>query len=459
MRTIVYPSKRLCSVIGIQKRQNIQYRLMKYLLHVEVEHGMLLHNVINGHMVFLPFCEWSVEKGFPRCDEADMDELIHGYFLVPADFNEYEFVRGLRLVFQLISRNERKPITKYTILPTTNCNAHCFYCYESQYTKTTMSDKTAEDVVDFIDKHSGGEPVEISWFGGEPTVGERQIDYICSMLKLRGIKYNSSMISNGFLFTPKLVDKAVKKWNLGVIQITLDGTEEVYNKTKSFNIHGSAYKRVLNNIRLLLDAGVHVSVLMNLDFYNVSDLYALADELSRLFPERKNLAVASHVLFNNEGYETVYHTESDAQELAIMNHELVEYMIGIGLNANVLGGSKRSHVLPTIRYLYCKVHDNKSVVIDPNGNFHRCEHIDNDLNSAFGLYTGWFSKEEMDKWFTSIEYARCRECILYPNCLIPKYCENFAGCFPVDVEARVEQYRETARSIYYHYIENNREVQ
>ena len=458
MKTIVNPNGKIHLVIGKQKKKDVEYRLMKYLLRVEVEDGVLLHNIISGCMVYLPLSEWPMKDGLPQCCTSDMDKLIEGYFLVPTDFDEYEFVRGLRQVLQLIERNKQKPVTKYTILPTTCCNAHCFYCYESEVIKKTMSKKTAGEVADFICDNCGGEPIEISWFGGEPTLGESQIDIICSLLKAREIEYRSSMISNGYLFTPELVDKAVNEWKLDGIQITLDGTEEVYNRTKSFNVRGSAYRRVLDNIGLLLDAGVHVIILLNVDYYNISDLYTLAEELSKAFPERENLRVTSHVLFNDAGYETVHHSNSEAEELAVKNHELVEYMQKIGLNADVIGGRKRRQSLPTLKYLYCMVHNNGSVVIDPEGNFHKCEHVNKNLSSSSGLSKGWFSEEETNKWFSFIEYEKCRECLLYPNCLVPECCENYAGCYPVNVEECVEQYRSSAWNIYQDFVVNDEEV-
>lgn len=75
--------------------------------------------------------------------------------------------------------------------------------------------------------------MRLAWFGGEPLYNAQVIDLICNDLVERGIGYESSMISNGFLFDEKLIKRAAELWRLRQIQITLDGTEGVYNGPSS----------------------------------------------------------------------------------------------------------------------------------------------------------------------------------------------------------------------------------
>ena len=42
------------------------------------------------------------------------------------------------------------------------------------------------------------------------------------------------MISNGYLFSEEIIDRAARLWELRNVQITLDGTEKVYNETKAY---------------------------------------------------------------------------------------------------------------------------------------------------------------------------------------------------------------------------------
>ena len=106
-----------------------------------------------------------------------------------------------------------------TILTTTGCNARCPYCYEKGLKTVQMSEKTQNDVCNFI-KTSGYKDISIVWFGGEPLLNVQPIDSILSFCNLNGIHVESTMISNGYL-VGKYLDKIVNDWQIKKIQIKL----------------------------------------------------------------------------------------------------------------------------------------------------------------------------------------------------------------------------------------------
>lgn len=454
MRTIVKGNSIVSSVIGEQRTKDTEYRLMKYVFETEVEDGLLLHNVITGQLVLLTDIERSILSQLPQKPDEKINELIANYYLVPVDFDEYMFVVGYRGILQQVERNNVRPVTKYTIFPTTCCNAHCFYCFESEYQKINMTQEMAKKVADLIRRNVGDKQAVLGWFGGEPTVAMNRIDYICHLLREYGVDYISGMVSNGYLFTEDVVNKAVNDWKLQNIQITLDGTEEVYNKTKSYNVPGSPYQRVVNNIETLLKAGVRVTVLLNLDYHNSDDLYDLIDQLSKRFKQYGNFRMASHVLFNDEGYEKVHHTREQEEELAELNYRLADYMSNAGINGNVMGDVRVKGKLPKLRYMYCMANDSAAVVIGPNGNFYKCEHIEKALTSSAGIDTGPLNETELEEWFISEENKSCAECCLYPDCFFPRRCTDHAKCYPIDAERKLAGYKEIAQTLFHNISQN-----
>ena len=98
-------------------------------------------------------------------------------------------------------------ITGYTIFPTTDCNARCFYCFELGRSRIKMSIETAQKVVQYIKAHCGGKKVNISWFGGEPLFHQEAIDTICDGLRAEGVEFASTMVSNGYLFKLPLTER------------------------------------------------------------------------------------------------------------------------------------------------------------------------------------------------------------------------------------------------------------
>lgn len=418
MKTIVEAQKKLAKVIGRQKIKDTGYRLMNYVFPLEVEDGLLLHNAITGKMVLLNH----EEKGRIPTESTgycpELEELIQEYYLVPEGFDEARFVEQIRSVLRAMDQN--KTITGYTILPTTYCNARCYYCYEANYQHKHMSEQTANEVVDFIKAHHGDKDVTLSWFGGEPTLGAARIDQICTALSDAGIGYHSTMISNGYLFNDKMVKTAVDLWKLKQIQITLDGTEDVYNRTKAYpGVNGSAYQRVMRNIRLLLDAGVFVSIRTNLSYANADDLERLFDIIKERFGEYGNFHLYSQTLFDGEGFEPLRYRDNE-EVLLIEKQVSFDRKIGEWNK-----GKQGQQLLPSIRFRYCMADSGQSIIINPDGAIAKCEHY---LESSCGnIREGILSDASIKHWRT---YHRlpCSDCRLYPYCLALTHCKNSETC-------------------------------
>ena len=54
-------------------------------------------------------------------------DLVSNGFLVADDFNEFEEVVNKRSEYL----SKEKDYKRFTILPTTKCNANCSFCYEN----------------------------------------------------------------------------------------------------------------------------------------------------------------------------------------------------------------------------------------------------------------------------------------------------------------------------------------
>ena len=304
------------TLVGLLKDQRPRdgepYRLMHFVVRQPVEEGLLLYNVLTRAVVLL-----SPEEA-RMIDEnaAAVPELVAKWFAVPLSFDDRNLAREVRAVGKMLEKRP-KGITGYTILTTTDCNANCFYCYEKGRRRIPMTGSTAQKVADFILRNSPGEKVHIRWFGGEPLYNKEVISLICGLLRDAKADYRSSMVSNGYLFDDETIAEAVSLWNLKKVQITLDGTEEVYNRSKAFiHAEGSPYRRVLENIHRLLQAGVRVNVRLNIDRHNADDLFDLVDILIARFGGNELFTVYSHSLFDTGAAESaVSHTDTQRKDL------------------------------------------------------------------------------------------------------------------------------------------------
>ena len=191
MKIIRPPHSSVMKIIGTQNvDENMCYHISTFAITELYKDGILIYNTFTGGMVF---CEKDDE-----CSSNCNAHLICNWFFVSEDVDEIAMVDECREAMK--QRLDFSRIITYTIFPTTDCNARCYYCFEQKRPKLYMNKNTAIDVGKYIASHCDGNTVVIRWFGGEPLCNISAIDTICSFLKTNGVSFQSKMASNGFLF-------------------------------------------------------------------------------------------------------------------------------------------------------------------------------------------------------------------------------------------------------------------
>ena len=419
MEVIRKAESRIQKAWGKQKEKDTSYRLLKYIISNEIEGSLYLHNVITGEFIQLNEKERKFISSLPNVLNEDVMELMEKHFLVPVDYDERKVVDQLRHLMKVLF--PVKEMTGYTILPTTHCNARCFYCFELGYKQEHMTPQRAHEVVEYILAHSPRKKVSLNWFGGEPLVGMKIIHQICTELKENDVEITSSMISNGILFNEEVIREAKELWKLQRVQITIDGTEKIYNVVKAYvGQKGSPYQTVMRNIRLLNDAGIRVSIRINLGFHNIDDTKKLIKELSGTFKDCDKVSMYVHELFENEGENARPYTDQERDRLMKMVNELNDFAESQGKYSRLKG-------LPSLKTKYCMADQDGSVIIQPGGELCKCEH--ESAKDNFGTID---SKELNQDWLNAWkEHAfneECYDCPLYPNCYIPTKCSTNGYC-------------------------------
>ena len=434
MKTIIEFSKSIYSRIGLQEySEEKKYIPSIYIITEEIEGNILIYNTLTREMILLESDNEYVNN---------IRYLVRHWFLFDDSINPYSICFIVKKIYQQETRKRTiDKLRNYTIMTTTNCNARCEYCYEIGTRHQDMKESTATDVAKFIKRTNNGS-VNIQWFGGEPLCNSRAIDVISKSLKNEGILYSSGITSNGYLFHEHSIEKIRELWHLERVQITLDGTEEVYNKSKNFiySGNGSPYKKVMNNLEFLAMSGISVSIRLNLSKDNIKNIHSLLERLHSKFGHFKNVSVYSRPLVNvcNQLSET---DENEIKD----NYIAVEKQI-----TNM--GMRKTFPLSTVHNSYCIADNMKSVVITPEGNVGLCEHY-SESELIGDIYHDIFDYTTISKWHELLDIPECKVCPIFPQCFIIKKCPmgNCTKQRRIHLDFRI---RDAMRNAYKKFTEN-----
>lgn len=403
-----------------------KYRKLTYIREIDTKDGYLLFNLITGEMILLDADEKKKFKTPTDISDSFVLFLIKNWYLVPEDNNDLALSKKFDAISKMVNAVYTAPkISGFTILPTTDCNARCFYCYEHGCEKKFMSDKTAEDVVSYIMKNKADGYITLRWFGGEPLYNVKAIDYICNKLKANGVKFTSKMISNGYLFDSDMVERAKNTWKLKSVQITVDGTEEVYNRVKAFIYKDSVspFRKVLDNAESLIKNEIRVDFRLNMDIHNIDNLFELADYLLQRFKDYEYFDIYPHLLY-----------EDSTRPIGERDDE---YLMQKYLELNKKVEVKTTKINPNTHVMkfknHCMADTDTAIMILPDGKLGKCEH------SLDDKFVGSIYDEQLDikmiNYFKTVSLPTpdCDECEVRPACVSSASCpERKTKCSKID---------------------------
>lgn len=404
---IIYNSTNLAEkILGKQKSDlKVIYRISNFVVKMEIESDLILYNNFTKKMVLVSNVERMLLTNTPIVYDKNLQGLIENWFLVPLEYDE---IKVCEQIFELNKLQEDNSfINNYVILTTTDCNARCFYCYEHGVTRTNMSEQTAKDIVEYIERKSSGNPVTIKWFGGEPLFNLHAIDVICNGLRMKKIEFASYMTTNAYLFTNEVIEKAKNNWNIKRVQITLDGTEKIYNNVKAYiyNNIESPFKIVTDNIEKLLKENICISIRINMPQGTKKDVYDLINYIDNRYFDKDNLSVYVANLFDPERIRSDFEIIKMYDEYFQIDKYLVEKKLRKYKIEN-WSNLKRG----------CMAQNVKSVVITPMGLLGKCEHYSEGEKLFGSIYNDDINISAVNYWYQHKRSEACNTCVAYPNC-------------------------------------------
>lgn len=153
---------------------------------------------------------------------------------------------------------------------TMGCNMRCGHC-GSSCTEALPDELNTDEALDVCDQIAD---LGIRWVtlsGGEP-ITRKDLPLLVQRLSRNGVAVN--IITNGWLLTEYMVQE-LKKSGVSTIAISMDGTQEIYDKIRK----QGAYQHAMDAFRLIKEAGIRAGAVTTISNQNLNILNDLKEEL------------------------------------------------------------------------------------------------------------------------------------------------------------------------------------
>ena len=256
-----------------KSRFNFTYR--------QSEDAYVVFNTYSKALVVLSSAEFEQFNAQHFDDSQMVRELADNGILVDETFDEIGFMTYCHNMTKF-----SKGSLHLVLATTMDCNFACPYCYENRR-KGKMSIAVQDAIVQFIEANinDGVHKLDVTWYGGEPLlypdIVESLAARIRSLADRSGCELTMYMVTNGYLFTPDLVE-LIDRIGVVKVQITLDGLKEHHDSRRHLRDGRGTFDKIIENLRLFEEYAIRVDIRMNVDNENCRDYIGLQQKLAEL---------------------------------------------------------------------------------------------------------------------------------------------------------------------------------
>ncbi|MEM7339389.1 MAG: radical SAM protein [Actinomycetota bacterium] len=391
----------------------------RYNVHVPLrEDRALVHNTATGVLALLDPDELAVLDS-PRGSTSAagvMGDLVASGLVVPGGFDEQAALRDD------YERSRFDPSAlMLTIAPTMACNFACDYCFQgADKPSGPMSPEIEDAVVGSIgDRLRDGSirRLGVAWYGGEPllalSVIERLSTRIMELCERHDVQYSAMMVSNGYRLDADVARTLLSK-HVTTVQVTLDGGPEHHDQRRVLHSGAPTFDRIVERLKAAADAGLHISVRVNIDRRNADGVPDLISSLvARGLARHRKLGVY---------FAPVEAITEQCHSIESECYSKAEYgTLEAKFNRLAFSAGLRSVPYPPrFRGICGAVRPNGFVVL-ANGELHKCWDTVADSSHAVGHITNEGAlgdNARAQHWleWTPFDEKGCQDCTLLPTC-------------------------------------------
>lgn len=416
------------------------------LVPVEEEYEYLLYNLITGGLEVLPWEEGKILEQIATDGPVDLysDTLQYLYekgFLVDAHKDEKQLYHERYYDKRNLLYDRESANINLTIGTTILCNMGCAYCFEFvKPNKSLRSDKVFDDIIAYLEDMIQKSPVKkwnnlaVTWYGGEPLINSDALVKLTPLLlalcNKYGITYYAEIITNGILLTEKNW-AILKEHQVSNIQVTIDGPQQKHDLSRPLKGKKGAknYVQILENLTRVPD-GLRVTVRINTDREVAEQIDTLFHDFEAygLWPQRYNAINFAPAWLRT--YEEANETDTSSR---LSNDEFYDFLqafrkkrVDLFNEWAVQNGTKKARlkwVLPELQDDCVTWVSPYSMVMDPEGNIHKCwETIHDDKLAASHVSQGF----NLEAHRSYMEYDRCELNSICASCKYMPVCDKLS---------------------------------
>jgi uncharacterized protein len=158
-----------------------------------------------------------------------------------------------------------------------------------------LSKTDINNIIQIIRKNSSTNKPTIVFYGGEPLLEKELFEYTLKKTScLAGFKFNYYLSTNGSLIDNSII-QLLKKYNVKV-NVSLDGTRSLHNKTRRFKENKNTFDKVIKGIKLLVKNNVKTSISCTVSKFNYKKLC----ECIKFFKSLNIKSIGFNILVGNK---------------------------------------------------------------------------------------------------------------------------------------------------------------
>lgn len=233
------------------------------------------------------------------------------------------------------------------------------------------------------------------------------------MDKKNEVNFHFSIVTNGSLLDENTINFMIEN-GLKEVQITLDGDKKIHNQRRPFMSGHGSFKCIVKNLEMVLNKNVKVSLRVNIDRHNASNIGKFLNKLKHLY-YKENLRL-SPGLVDPSPFNLTWNKKYVPQTFEDRIGFMRKAKIGIFSNTEDPNMLLKEHKL---QFGLCHAKIDNYFIIGPEGDIYTCYsfigykdaicgNIKNGLNQRFSEFL----------YFNDEKVRRCLEekCPFVPIC-------------------------------------------